>query len=67
MTDNVLENGIHDEDASYATPNDGLEFYRPASNAAVAGAATGAMSHRDFFGTVRTAGAPASQGAIEPA
>jgi hypothetical protein len=67
MTNNIRLDGIFDEDPSYATPVDGLKLYRPASDAAVAGAATGPMSHRDFFGTVRTAGVPASQGAIEPA
>jgi hypothetical protein len=63
---NIRNDGIYDEDPSYATPADGLKLYRPASNAAVAGAATGAMSHRDFFGRVRPAGQPASAGAIEP-
>jgi hypothetical protein len=63
---NIWLDGIYDEDPSYATPADGLKLYRPASNAAVAGAATGPMSHRDFFGRVRPAGQPASAGAIEP-
>jgi hypothetical protein len=64
---NIWLDGIYDEDPSYATPADGLKLYRPAIGAAVAGAATGPMSHRDFWGTVRTAGVPASAGAIEPA
>jgi hypothetical protein len=63
---NIALDKIFDEDPSYATPADGLKLYRPASNAAVAGAATGPMSHRDFFGRVRPAGQPASAGAIEP-
>jgi len=67
MTNNISGDGIYDEDSSYATPSDGLKLYRPASDAAVTGAATGPMSHRDAFGVVRTAGVKASQGAIEPA
>jgi hypothetical protein len=60
------EDGTYTELTSYATPSDGLKLYRPASNAAIANAATGPASYRDFFGTVRTTGQKATKGAMEP-
>jgi hypothetical protein len=66
MTDNVSNNKVFDTDTSFATPHDGLTLYRPAPGAGVAGAATGPMSHRDFLGSERKDGQPASKGAIEP-
>jgi hypothetical protein len=47
------------------TPSDGVTVLRPASNATIAGAATGAMSRTDILGTVRPANA--SAGAVEVA
>ncbi len=67
MTVNVGNNGVFDVDASYATPAAALQLYAPTASAAVAGAATEAMSLRDIFGVQRTVGQPASQGAMEPA
>ncbi len=66
MTDNVGNNGVFDEDTSYATPAAALQLYAPTASAAVARAATEAMSLRDILGVQRTVGQPASQGAMEP-
>ncbi len=66
MTDNVGNNGVFDEDTSYATPAMALQLYAPGATAAVARAASQSMSARDFFGVERIAGQPASQGAMEP-